>query len=254
MEFCRQEQRRESATARAREPPSPDARKRRPKQEPNRSGDSSNTEAPLAHPEQQEQYQYYPANGPAIATNNPDGIVPPSHAHAGDERTSSDEQLPPEISGCGRNATTATSDNADDTHLTKNAVRVASSDGRVACTNCDRWFSSDRVDVHEDICVRVNAAAAARRDEKTSRGRECTTKKKVTSAFSPGRFCRRRSSCHVFRGSNALTRARGERGRSLGRERRWERNCNAINDIGACGVRINQISTLVLLLLDRLRA
>lgn len=35
-------------------------------------------------------------------------------------------------------------------------VVVASSDGRVACSNCYRGFSSERVGVHQEICERVN--------------------------------------------------------------------------------------------------
>ena len=33
---------------------------------------------------------------------------------------------------------------------------LTSSDGRVACSNCNRRFSSERVDVHQEICERVN--------------------------------------------------------------------------------------------------
>ena len=35
-------------------------------------------------------------------------------------------------------------------------VVVTAGDGRVACSNCFRWFSPDRVAVHQGICLRVN--------------------------------------------------------------------------------------------------
>lgn len=39
-------------------------------------------------------------------------------------------------------------------------VRVgrAGEDGRVACCNCDRKFNADRVQLHQQICMRVNQA------------------------------------------------------------------------------------------------
>jgi len=45
--------------------------------------------------------------------------------------------------------------------------RQVGADGRVACSNCLRRFSPDRVGVHQDICKRVNAAAAKRERRKT---------------------------------------------------------------------------------------
>lgn len=81
---------------------------------------------------------------------------------------------------------------------------VASDDGRVACSNCRRRFSADRVGVHEEICKRVNT------DKPKGR-------KKMKRIASVAVGCTRQSSCPVvFR--NKATRARKARGLSLDHE------------------------------------
>lgn len=225
MEFCKLNQRQASATTRVRELPSRESTKRRPKCGPDGAGDSPTAIAASAPPEQQKNHQLKETTK---ATSDPGGIGSPSQIHADDD-TPSHEQLPPGISESGRNGITIARTDVDVQNFA--AATVALSDGRIACTNCNRWFSSDRVDVHQDICARVNTAAGARGDEKSSRGREHTTAKKVRSAFSPTRYCRRQSSCPVFRGSNASARARRARGCSLGREKRSVSKGNAVDAV-----------------------
>lgn len=79
------------------------------------------------------------------------------------------------------------------------------SDGRVACSNCLRKFSSDRVAVHQDICYRINTS------ETTSRiGINRTVGTAVGSI--------RRSSCSPLR-TKAMEERRARRGFSMGRTR-----------------------------------
>lgn len=94
-------------------------------------------------------------------------------------------------------------------------------DGRVACTACKRKFSPDRVEVHQDICQRVNGTKGrGRRDEEGE----------LSSFHKP-----RRSSCPTFRCNGVKTPWR--RGCSVGRERdkNWWRTVRArVEGHGKC--------------------
>lgn len=106
----------------------------------------------------------------------------------------------------------------------ENAIAVVTaSDGRIACSNCQRWFSSDRVGVHQDICRRVNAAASSPDGDRSKSGtaRTATINKQATSASSSIRSSSRRRS-----------RARDARGRSVDREKRSIRDRYDIDDAG----------------------
>lgn len=86
---------------------------------------------------------------------------------------------------------------------TTNDITSIEGDGRVACTICQRKFSPDRVEVHQDICERVNRTEGrGRQDEKGEL---------------PGFHKPRRSSCPAFRCSGAKTPR--TRGCSVGRDR-----------------------------------
>lgn len=92
-------------------------------------------------------------------------------------------------------------------------VVVTASDGRIACTNCQRRFSPDRVGVHQNICKRVNPPSAR---DTSERGKGTTARSKKARFASPRVEPRRRKSIRPVVGEiHAGARARGGRGRSV---------------------------------------
>lgn len=94
---------------------------------------------------------------------------------------------------CGNNST-------DDNGEVSNGT-VARDDGRVACANCRRKFSPDRVGVHQEICRRVNPNNPIA----DARGRN-TFEERTTSAVRSTR----RSSCPALGDDKKTRRTRTE--------------------------------------------
>lgn len=118
----------------------------------------------------------------------------------------------------------------DDRGHSENVVVITASDGRIACANCKRWFSSDRVGVHQSICKRVNPPSAR---DTSKRGRDKTARSK-TAKFASSRIERhRRPSSRLVVGEKqaaaAAARARGARGRSAGGEKGSMKGRHAID-------------------------
>lgn len=137
---------------------------------------------------------------------------------SGDERSSSDTNF------------TTIGDDGDSGGV---ITRVeTSSDGRIACSNCNRRFSSDRVGVHEEICKRVNTATPVRAADKSKRGSYKTKGQQASSASPRSCLYRRRLSSPVVGGRQARAVGRYSRGRSLGRKPRRIRTRQIVDDAG----------------------
>ncbi|CAN0546530.1 unnamed protein product, partial [Ectocarpus sp. 12 AP-2014] len=109
-----------------------------------------------------------------------------------------------------------------------------SCDGRIACSNCKRRFSSDRAGVHEEICKRVNTTESVRAGTtKSKRGSYKTKRRQQASPASPTSCLdRRRLSSPVVGGRQAPAVGRWARGRSLGRKQRRIRTHHTVDDAG----------------------
>ncbi len=94
--------------------------------------------------------------------------------------------------------------------------RHVEADGRVACSNCLRRFSPDRVGVHQDICERVNAAVETR----GVRERKCQWRKTLKISKPQSSSCRRGSNRPLLGEFGAAARARGTLTKSEDPERR----------------------------------
>lgn len=184
-------------------------------------------------PHQQEQQR--PLTAPRTARKYPKDALVQTHASttADDDATNARPR-----SGLGSSGVSTTGDTTGDggENTAENATIVASaSDGRIACSNCRRWFSSDRVGVHQDICRRVNKAAPSPDGDSSRSGTEeaVNIEKTASSSSSSVRFSRRRSSCPAFGGNRtAMARACGAWGRSAGLEKRSNRDRYAIDRAG----------------------
>lgn len=84
--------------------------------------------------------------------------------------------------------------------------RYIEADGRVACSNCLRRFSPDRVGVHQDICKRVNEAVVSRDDGDRTK---CERRKTLKTSKPQSAFYRRGSNHPVLGEFGAATRTHG---------------------------------------------
>ncbi|CAM9334124.1 unnamed protein product [Ectocarpus sp. 8 AP-2014] len=134
---------------------------------------------------------------------------------SGDERSSSDTNF-------------ATIGGDGDSGGVSNAVET-SCDGRIACSNCKRRFSSDRVGVHEEICKRVNTTESVRAGTNKSKRGSYKTKR---TASPTSCLYRQRLSNPVVGGTQAPAVGRWARGRSLGRKQRRIRTHHTVDDAG----------------------
>lgn len=107
-------------------------------------------------------------------------------------------------------------------------VVITASDGRVACTNCQRWFSSDRVGVHQNICKRVNPPSARDTSKREQGGTASSKKAKFTSSRVESR--RRKSGRSTVGETHAAARTRWGRGRSVGGEKSSIKDHHPIDD------------------------
>ncbi|CAM9426458.1 unnamed protein product [Ectocarpus sp. 4 AP-2014] len=139
---------------------------------------------------------------------------------SGDERSSSDTDF-------------ATIGDDGDSRGLSTAVETSCNE-RIACSNCKRRFSSERVAVHEEICKRVNTTESVRAGINKSKRRSLKTKRgKQASPASPTSCVdKRRLSSPVVGGRQAPAVGRWVRGRSLGRKQRHIRTHHIVDDAG----------------------
>lgn len=154
------------------------------------------------------------------------------HSTLEDDEIARGEQPRPKQSGDERSSseTNFTTIGDDGNSGGVSTALEASSDGRIACSNCKRRFSSDRVGVHEEICKRVNTATPVRAAaDKSKRGSYKTKRsQQASSASATGCLYRRRLSSPIIGGRQSPAVGRWARGRSLGRKQR----CIRVHRIG----------------------
>lgn len=183
-------------------------------------------------PNQQEQQR--PLTAPRTARKYVKYTLPQKHTTTSYDDTTNAGPRP----GFGSSGDSTSGDTTrdDGEKIEENAaIGAPANDGRIACSNCGRWFSSDRVGVHQDICKRVNTAALSPggNGNKSGTGKAARNKNTTSASSFSVRSSRRRSSCSVLGGNRtAMARAPGARGRSVGLEKGSIRDLYVIDDAG----------------------